>query len=119
MSDPKIKFPIIETVPLKSLTWGEGYPTVENHIHDYYCNNDQCDNKSIDYWNLLQQTVKNGHIPNFLIGVRHAPGESKLDRAAMIECPHCFQRAWFHIPYPLAEKIFDIKQNNLNKSINE
>lgn len=73
---------------VENLTWGEGYPTIENHSVDFACKNSEC--------------ALHGKPQNFekvAIGVKEAPaGMQQNDKhyAMVCECPECFEKYWFH-----------------------
>lgn len=73
----------------ENLTWGEGFPTVENHSKALACKNPDC--------TLFGDFNPDRNSKN-IVGLKKAPytnGEG-YEYAVFIECPECFEKFWYH-----------------------
>jgi len=73
----------------KSVSWGEGFPTYENHSKNLACKNPDC-----NFFGIYDLDRNNKNI----VGVKKAPYPNYHgdEYAVIVECPGCFEKFWYH-----------------------
>ena len=110
---------MVKQSKLENFSWGEQIEQeCRSMAGDYLCVNYSCENSR---W-------KNSHDPSkiklgdrFIIGVARAEEgslrfENESHYVAIVECPICFEKFWYHILDTEAEELFNQRKiNTLNK----
>ena len=92
---------------VKNFSWGERVKLdIWHKAGDYLCINRKCENSK---WNGGNNRFMLNE--NYIVGVeRSLEGSLRFEEEshyiAIVECPVCFEKFWYHIPDTQAERLF-------------